>query len=70
MRIVQDKLTNLQLELLKIYSFDIDEKDLLQVKFLLGKHFSQRLTRLVDESVKQKGLKQKDIDKWLNEKKQ
>lgn len=69
MRIAQNKLTDLQLELLKIYSFNTDEEDLLHVKSILGKYFAHRLTRLVNKNVMQKGLKQKDIDQWLDEKK-
>ena len=57
------KLTNLQLELLKVYSFNSTEKELLEIKTILGKYYAQRLTRMVDKVVDEKKLSQKDIDK-------
>ena len=64
------KLSRIQLELLKIYSFNPSEKDLLAIKSLLGRYFAQKLTRSVDKVVGKKGLTQGDMDSWLNEENQ
>ncbi len=37
------KLTNLQLELLKYFSYDVSDKELLDIKQLLSKYFANRV---------------------------
>lgn len=41
-------LTNLQLELLKLYSLRLSESDLIEVKRMLARYFSDRLNKHVD----------------------
>ncbi len=60
-------LTSLQLELLKVYSFNPSNKDLLEVKSLLGNYFAQKLIDSVSLQAKMKGITDNDLDKWLNE---
>ncbi len=62
-----DQLTSLQLELLKAYAFEPTEEELLQVKALLGRIFADRLTVRVDQTVKEKGITEDDLDHWLND---
>jgi hypothetical protein len=38
------KFTALQLELLKLYSMELPEQELLEIKDLLGKHFLNRVS--------------------------
>ena len=64
---MQTRFTPLQLELLKIYSFNLPEKELLEIKDLLGKHFLNKLSLIATASAKEKGYTQKDYDSWLNE---
>lgn len=54
--IKQKPLTNLQLELLKLYSIPLSESELLEVKQVLAQHFTNRLTRHVDAIWQEKGL--------------
>jgi hypothetical protein len=63
-------LSNLQLELLKLYSVPLSESELLEVKQLLAKHFANRLTRHVDDIWQEKGLTKDDVEQWLHDENQ
>ena len=61
------KLTNLQQELLKIYSFDIKDEDLKNVKRILADYF---MDKAIDEASKvweEKGYTNETVDEWLND---
>ena len=60
-------LTNLQLELLKLYSTNLDKKDLVEIKRILAKYFAQRAIKEADKIWEEKGLSNDDMEKWLNE---
>ena len=60
-------LTNLQLELLKLYSTNLDQKDLVEIKRILANYFAQRAIKEADKIWEEKGLSNEDMDKWLNE---
>jgi hypothetical protein len=62
-----NRFSPLQLELLKIYSFSPSEEELLQVKQLLATFFAQRLSKMVDKAIEEKGITAQDLDNWLNE---
>lgn len=62
------KLSPLQLELLKLYSMNHTEEDLFEIKKMLGRYFAKKLRLKVDMAVKEKGITQKDLDGWINEK--
>ena len=64
---VTNKLSNLQLELLKIYSFDIKEKQLIEIKSILAKYFANEITNGVDKLFEQKGWGVEKIDEWSKE---
>lgn len=61
------KLSSLQLDLLKVYSFQPSETDLLAVRQLLATYFSGKLTEKVRQAVNEKGITESDLDRWLNE---
>lgn len=61
------KLTNLQLELIKLFSYNLDEKQLLEIKYLLVKYFAEKATKEMDKIWKEKGLTNETMDIWLNE---
>ena len=63
----QTPLTNLQLEILKLYSFNLSEGELLELKQVLAQHFAARLTERVDTIWQEKGYTEKDMEQWLNE---
>ena len=60
-------LNNAQIEILKLFSQPLSESDLNEIKTVLVKHLSEKLTRKVDAISQQKGYTQKDFDNWLNE---
>lgn len=61
------KLNLLQLELLKVYSFEPSEEDLLAIRKMLAQYFSDKLIIKVQQSVEQQNLTEKDLESWLNE---
>lgn len=61
------KLSPLQLELLKIYSFSPTEEELLLVKQMLARFFAHRFTQKIAEAAQQQGITDEDLDKWLEE---
>ncbi|MFZ1768727.1 MAG: hypothetical protein WAU00_05980 [Caldilinea sp.] len=63
--IAQQPLTNLQMELLKLYAVPLSDEQLLEVKKILAEYFAGRLTRHVDELWEQRGLTAADMEQWL-----
>lgn len=61
------KLTSLQLELLKIFSEQIDNKQLLEIKDLLKNYFAKKITSQVDELWEQEDWDSNKIDELKNE---
>jgi hypothetical protein len=61
-------LSNLQLEILKAYSHQLSETDLLDLKRTLASFFSQRLIKQADISWDEKNWNDADVDKILGEK--
>lgn len=60
-------LNSTQLEILKLFSQPLDEVELKEIKALLVKHLSEKLTRKIDAIAEQKNYTQKDFDAWLND---
>jgi len=65
--IVKQPLTSLQLELLKIFSRDISETDLLEIKKFLIQYFAQKAMDLADKVWEQNKWNEKDEIQFLNE---
>ena len=62
------KLSELQLELLKVYSFNPSKEDLLEIKKMLAKYFADKLTSNVQKAIDEKNISNEDLESWLNEK--
>ena len=58
------KLSPLQLELLKVYSFDPTEEELIEIKRMLAKFFAHRFTEKAAKAAEEKGITDEDLDKW------
>ncbi len=56
----QEQMTNLQIELMKVFRYDLDEKQLLEIRAMLANYFTDKLTEEMDRVWKEKG--------WTNEK--
>lgn len=65
---ISQPLSNLQSEILKLYSTNMEEDDLNELKNLLAKHYAQKSIREADKVWSEKRLSDKVMDKWLNEK--
>jgi len=64
------KLSSLQLELLRVYSFNPSENELVDIKKMLAKYFANKLSLLVDKAIEIKGITEQEIDNWLNDENQ
>jgi hypothetical protein len=65
---VQTKsLSNLQLELLKLYANDLPDEQLIEVRQLLARYFAQKATEAMDTVWDAKGLTEQDMHNWTNE---
>ncbi len=62
-----DSLSNIQLELLKLYSFNISDADLLNIKRYLAKYFAAKAIDDADRIWEENGYSIETMNKWLNE---
>ncbi len=62
-----NSLSNIQLELLKIYSANISDEQLLEIKSLLAKYFADKVTNGIDKLFAEKGWGQEKIEEWSKE---
>jgi hypothetical protein len=60
-------LSNLQQELLKLYSSDIPEADLLHIKHYLAKYFAFKAIGEADQIWDEKGYTNETMNQWVNE---
>ena len=56
------------MELMKLYSTGLSEKDMLDLKGVLGKFYANKAISQANEIWDQRKLTDEDMDKWLNEK--
>ncbi|WP_262248396.1 hypothetical protein [Parapedobacter soli] len=61
------KLSPLQLELLKVYSFQPKEEDLMAIKRLMAQYFADKLRANIGQAMQDKNLSEADLDKWIDE---
>jgi len=59
--------SNIQLELLKLYSTDIKDSELIEIKNYLAQYFAQKAINQADAIWDIKGFDDHQMDKWLNE---
>ena len=67
MQAFKNSLSNVQVELLKLYSNDVKDEQLEEIKLLLGKYFAQKATEAMDEVWTEKNLSEQDMTNWTNE---
>jgi len=60
-------LTNVQLELVKLYSTDLKQRELLELKQLLANFFAQKAIKGADKIWDEEKLSNQDMEMWLNE---
>ncbi|HKR05520.1 MAG TPA: hypothetical protein VJY62_12875 [Bacteroidia bacterium] len=67
MRQTSKGITNLQMELMKIFSIDLSEKQILDLKRVLVKFFSDNATNEMDNLWDEKKWNNKTMKKWAKE---
>lgn len=61
------KLTNLQLELLKVFRFDLSDKQLKEIKSLLVAYFADNVSNEVDKLFEEQDWGEDKIEEWSKE---
>lgn len=61
------RLSGLQLELLKIYSYNPTDSELLEIKELLAQYFSNKLVKNMGQWAEENNITNSDLDKWLED---
>jgi len=62
--------TNSQIELLKLFSTNLNEADLRELKDILAQFYAQKSIQAANQVWHEKKLTQQDLDSWLNDPKQ
>ena len=58
--------SNIQLELLKLYSTDVKESELLEIKEYLANYFAKKAINEADTIWDEKNFNDELMEKWLN----
>ena len=67
---LQMPLSNVQVELLKLYSTNLSEEDLLDLRTMIARYYAERAIKNADKIWKERGLTNDDMEKWLNDENQ
>lgn len=59
-------LTNLQLEIVKLYSTDLERQELLELKQVLANFFAKKAIEEADKIWDEQNLTDDDMEAWLN----
>ncbi len=60
------KLSNLQLELLKLYAQNIQDEDLLAIKKMIGQYFAKKASEEMDTFLENTGNVDATLKEWEN----
>ncbi len=60
-------LTNLQVELLKLFVVELPEEQLMEIRQILAHYFAQKATEEMDKLWEKNGWTNETVDIWLNE---
>ncbi|KGE88005.1 hypothetical protein [Phaeodactylibacter xiamenensis] len=61
------KLTNLQIELLEVFKYDLSETQLKEIRALLADYFAEKVTHDIDQLFEAKGWGAEKIEEWSKE---
>ncbi|MEA5137618.1 hypothetical protein [Arcicella rigui] len=67
MQTAKQPLTNLQLELLKLYSRKVSEQDLQSIKNILAQYFANKAMYLADQTWENNNWTEEDAERLSNE---
>lgn len=63
----ENSLTNLQLQLLKMFKYELAEQQLIEIKELLSKYFAEKASDEMDKLWEENGWSNETMDKWSRE---
>ncbi|MCK6614851.1 MAG: hypothetical protein L6Q47_11480 [Ignavibacteriaceae bacterium] len=63
---LQQPLSNVQEEILKLYSLNLSPEELTELKTLLGKFYALKASREADQVWEREQLSDDIMDQWLN----
>ena len=66
METLQTPLNKAQLELLKLFSRVSDEKELMELKTLIGQYYADKATREADRLWDERGYTQETMNEWAS----
>lgn len=61
------KLTNLQLELIKLFKYELPDNQIREIKTLLSKYFAEKASDEMDRLWEENNWSNKTMDDWSNE---
>lgn len=61
------KLTNVQVELLKLFQYHLSEKQLAEIKSMLAKYFAKTATDEIDKLWEENGWNNETMKSWASE---
>jgi hypothetical protein len=67
MNLPNNPLSNVQIELLKLFATDLSEEDLLELRQQLAQFYARKSVEKANEAWQEKGLTQEDVDGWLED---
>ena len=67
MTVIDKPLTNLQLELLKLFSLDLSDDQLIEIKRLIANYFAEKASDEMDKLWEEKGWTNETMDEWLKD---
>ena len=62
-----ETMSNLQLELLRLYGNGVSEESLREIKIILAKYFADKATDAMNKVWDEKGLTEQTMIDWTNE---
>lgn len=65
--VLKTPFSNIQQELLKMYTHQVSDEDLLNIRDIIGQYFAKRLSSLADKSWEKNNWTQQDMDDILND---
>jgi hypothetical protein len=66
MSVLNYPLSNVQMELMKLFSTNLSDSELIELKDLLARFYANKATAKADAIWDEKGLSDQDMEKWLN----
>ena len=60
-------LTNLQLELLKVFSYNLSDQQMAEIKALLSQYFAKKATKEMDQLWEDQDWSDETMEKWSKE---